>query len=471
MIFGITPTGFVKKTYTDIQAEMGQDLLSYKPDLNLDFRQPAGQIISVCSKVGADIWDEMAEIYAIANPAEASGASLDNNYALLNLVRIDAYPTEVLRVAHYLTGACTIPAGTKVAQSSTNQTFTLQADVVWTGDPTFRFAEFSLQAVNIGQTVTLSVDAIDASHLVVSGDTKTTILEDIADQIGARARVAEEVLFIDGGLVDFSIDNSALELDRFGLAGDYLCDVTGAISCPQNTIDTIVNSVSGWVEVNNPDSGGLGRDTETDAEYRLRAQTYFLYGMATEEGIRQYILNTVEGVQSCRVRSNRTGLVVGELPANSLEVVVSGGNDADLAEAIWYASPAGIELYGITSQSVTDTQGNSQIVKFTRPAFAKVWLQIEFTTNSEEAFPVNGVDMIKRAITTWAASFYSAGRNVYARDILTPINTISGLGDVTVLIGQTTGDIEPLVFNSTALQITYAFTASFDLARIEVTQV
>ena len=47
----------------------------------------------------------------------------------------------------------TIPAGTKVAQSSTNQTFTLQADVVYSGAPTFRFAEFTVYSRSLSSNL------------------------------------------------------------------------------------------------------------------------------------------------------------------------------------------------------------------------------------------------------------------------------------------------------------------------------
>lgn len=471
MSFGVNETGFVKKTYTDIKGELEQYLLSKYPTLDLDPRGTAGHLIAMSTKGFSDAWEELEGLFGLGSPSRATGASLDANYAILDLTRIDASSTEIGNVIHWTTSASPvlIPTGSKARQSGTGRSFTLQGDVTIL-DSSPEVSEYEPSTTSAGQIVSIGISGTTYTYTIKSGDTKEIICE--ALRAALANNVNTEVLTSpEGTLRILGGDTAIVNLDkiRHGAFGTYLCDETGSLSCPQNTLDTIVTPITDWDSVENIEAGALGRDGETDAEYRQRAATYFLFGYGTEEGIRQYILNTIEGVLNCNVRSNRTGLQQGSLPANCLEVVVSGGVDQDLADAIWQVSPGGIQLYGLTTMIVTDSNGDTQTVGFTRPSVACIWVKVLRSLNEEEAFPSDGDRRIQEAIVEWASSFYQAGRNVYARDLLTPINTITGLGDVVVQFGNSLeADTAPTAYSGSPVILDYSKRAEFLTGRIVV---
>lgn len=468
MSFGITSSGLVKKTYTEIKAELEAGFRAAWPTIDLDYTGPAGQLIAQIAKGYADLWDRLQGNYSVLNPNEASDASLDNCYTLLKLTRIDSSPTRVLRVAHWGDNATTIPAGSQVKQGSTGTLFTLDADVVLaSANP--RFVDLTLTTPTNGMVFAITIDGIVYSVTAGSTSTKDTIGAQLVTAIGSRASFASDVLSLDGGDSNMTISALGnLAVSRFANAGDYTCTEDSPLAVPQTTLGTIMTPVSGWTSVSNPDAGVTGRVAETDTEFRSRAATYFLYGKGTEEGIRQYLLNVVAGIQTAAIRSNRTGLTVGDMPPNSFEVIVQGGLDADIADALWLASPIGIEIYGLTSVVVTDSQGFNHTVKFTRPGTALVWIKVQRTLDPEYPYPVDGDAQIKNAIVAWAAGQYTAGKDVYPRAVMTPINTIPGLGDVTVLIGNSVTSTPPTVYAESKLVIPYSSTAEFSLDRIIV---
>jgi len=362
-----------------------------------------------------------------------------------------------------------VTAGSKASQSATGTIYTLEADVTISSS-TPDVSEYQPSTTSAGSIVSIGISGTVYSYTIQAGDTEESICAALRHLLTNDPNT--EVLTSPNGTLrilggDSSIGN--LDVVRHGGFGTYTCDETGALACPQTTLDNIVTPIADWDTVENIEAGALGREAETDVEFRQRAATYFLFGYSTEEGIRQYILNTVEGVLNCNVRSNRTGLQQGSLPANSLEVVVSGGTDQDLADAIWLVAPGGIQLYGLTTMSVVDSNGDSQTVGFTRPSVAYIWVKVMRSLNEEEAFPSDGNRRIQDAIVEWGASFYQAGRNVYSRDLLTPINTITGLGDVVVQFGNSLEvDVTPTTYSSSPVVLDYSKRAEFAIGRIVV---
>lgn len=115
---------------------------------------------------------------------------------------------------------------------------------------------------------------------------------------------------------------TTIGLDGTGIA-IFVNDITGALPCPANTLNTIVTTtVSGWDTINNATSGVVGSDAETESQYRFRlTQTSQINGKSIDGTIESGVFQ-LEGVQSCVVRSNRTKLPI------SIQGVVIDGNSA-----------------------------------------------------------------------------------------------------------------------------------------------
>ena len=476
MSYGVTSTGFVKPTLAELKAQIDAEAQLIWPGLDISGDGKYGQLIGLVLKLLSDAWDAAQEIYTSRDPNQATGASLDNIMSELGVSRIDASPTIAYGVLLWGDNGTLVSAGNKARQSITKQDWTLASDVT-ISTSTARKATFVLSNPSGSTTYTVTIDGTAYTSTSTSKDTAGSAIATAinAGAFGGAASYASGALTVDGTIgyftgVDFAIGTLVnVSLDALASAGQFVCDTEGPIACPIGTLDSITTSVSGWDSVTNPLAGATGRNAETDSELRIRASGFYATGKATDEAIRQAVLNAVSGVVACSVTSNRTPFTdVESRPPKSFETLVEGGDDNEIAQVIWENAPAGIEIYGTTSVTVLDSQGKSQTVKFTRPSYSYIWVKVKRSFNSEESYPADGDALIKQKIVEWALETYNSGDNVYRRSILTPVNEVPGLADVTILLGNTTDGTTPSVYNASDISVPAAYLASFSVDRIIV---
>lgn len=266
---------------------------------------------------------------------------------------------------------------------------------------------------------------------------------------GPRFITTEEVTNSGGSPADVSVDAEAED--------------AGAVVANAATVTEIVTPVSGWNSVTNAADASVGREIETDAELRVRREQLLrVQGAGTVEAIRADVLD-VSGVTQATVFNNPSSTTDGDgVPPHAFEVVVLGGDEADLREAIWAASPAGIQSHGDVSGTITDSQGFSQTVEFSRPTTTDIWVLIELTTDS--AYPVDGDDQVAEAIVAFGDTFL-IGQDVITTQLYSAIFGISGVTDVTKLW---IGTSDPPT-NGNNITIGNRAIASFDTSRVSVT--
>lgn len=476
MTYGVTPTGFVRPTLAELLTSLNTSASTIWPGIDLEADGKWGQLAGLWAKELADAWDCAQEIYTSRNVNEATGASLDNIFAEIGIRRIDATPTVISHVLLWGDNGTLISVGRKARQSTTMLDCTLVNDVT-ISNTSPRKAIFSLSDPVGTVTWGISIAGVAYSY---TGTDKATAGASLASDINAgafhgSATYASGLLTVDGTVdatlsADFTVSAPTnVNVEAVASAGIFSCDTEGPYPFPIGTLDTIMTPVTGWVSVENPLAGATGRNAETDAELRARASGFYATGKATQEAIRQAILNSVPGIVTCSVTSNRTDTPdVDGRPAHSFEVLVEGGSTTDIAAVIWDTCPAGIEIHGTTATTVTDSEGRTQTVKFSRPSYAYIWVKVQRAFNTEETYPTDGDAQIKANIVAWALANYRSGKNVYRRDIMTPVNMVPGLGDVIILLGTTTTISPPGAYAAADLAIGATALALFDVARITV---
>ena len=163
----------------------------------------------------------------------------------------------------------------------------------------------------------------------------------------------------------------------------------GAVQTTPNTITTPVTIVLGVVSVNNPTVlTSLGINEETDAQLRIRRQkSVALSSQGYLSGLLAALLN-INGVTAAFVYENTTGSTDGDgVPGHSIWVIVNGGDDDLIGEAIYSKRNAGCGMKGSETVIIEQADGTSFIVKFDRTASEDLY--IEFT-----ATPLDGVTAI-----------------------------------------------------------------------------
>jgi uncharacterized phage protein gp47/JayE len=243
---------------------------------------------------------------------------------------------------------------------------------------------------------------------------------------------------------------------------------TGPVQAPAGTLTEIETPISGVTAVTNALDAVVGRDTETDAQLRIRRLISLSRpGTATVNGIRNAILE-IDDVIQANVIENDTGLVdIDGRPAYSIECIVSGGTDADVAAAIFESKAAGIQTYGTESEVVVDSQGMSHTIYFSRPTEVPVYLRITITPNTDPnegaVYPSNGDDAVEAAILVYVSANYTLGHDVVLSQLYTPINTIEGIFGILVEVS-----LNGSSWSTSNLSVASDELAIFDSTRITV---
>jgi uncharacterized phage protein gp47/JayE len=207
----------------------------------------------------------------------------------------------------------------------------------------------------------------------------------------------------------------------------------GAISASAGTIITILDAVYGWTGVTNAFDAVVGRLEETDSTLRERRDESVSAAGNNLENSLEGQLKNISGVFDAAVISNGTDAIVDGVPANRFECTVSGGEDADIAEAIWNNTPQGILSFGSVETTHRDSEGNLQNIEYTRPTEIPIYIQVKIWTDSE--FPVGGQNTIKDNIVAYCSETFKIGDDVLISKLYTEINYPVGLERTDILIG------------------------------------
>ena len=272
-----------------------------------------------------------------------------------------------------------------------------------------------------------------------------------------------------GSLVSVvNTENKFVTLSEVVIAGGSVSVIgeaenAGAVQATAGTITVIETPIFGWQSVTNAGDAEVGQNMETDAELRARrvASTMFLATNMVDSLFAQ--LSNIDGVLDALVLDNKTDIVdANGIPAHNFMAIVEGGDNADIAQAIWNNTPQGVDSHGSTTEQITDAQGFSQDVNFTRPTIVPIYHRIDITTNIAE-FPGTGVSDIKQAVTNYGEAQFKIGDDVVLSEFYGAINTIPGILSIDLRIGLAASPT-----GTSNLPITITELSDYDTTQVEV---
>ena len=215
---------------------------------------------------------------------------------------------------------------------------------------------------------------------------------------------------------------------------------TGAISCPAQTIVSVVKSVAGLETVTNDVAGMTGTDVESRIQFeQRRRQSVAINAQGSVDAIRASVAS-VTGVTDILVAENTSNQTINigvtnyPLVPHSIVVSVIGGSDRDIAKAIWQKKNAGCDMNGNTVVAVSDdTYANpapTYQVKFLRPTLTPLMMKITIAKNS--MLPSDAQQKIKTAVINAltgsdGGSRLKMGDTVFASRFYAAIASISPL--------------------------------------------
>jgi hypothetical protein len=494
MAFGITAEGFKAKRLSDIQTETEAAWRGkFGAAFDLDSRTPEGQIRDIEDEREESVWELAEAVSRAYNPKFAEGAQLDNILALSGISRklatfskIDsgrargAFGTIVLKdtiiaVDNDPTAQFKLDADTPINIAAVNERQKLAFSVTPTsGDFKVVFdGEITLSipwnsTASAVQAFMESLVNIGAGNVAVSGSiTSGTGLT--FDFQGALAGLPlPQMSVTENNLVAPTVITPSTLVEG-EMAKSQLCGLTatatGPVAAPTGSLTEIITPVTGLISFTNEEDAVLGRNIEEDPDAKLRREDELSKaGAATRNAIRADVLD-VNDVTAVVVFSNRKSIVdIDGRPPKSVDIVVQGGDEDEIAEAIYNTVADGIETIGAISKNVIDSQGFTEVVKFSRPVEVPIWIQVD-VTKEPSVFPADGAALIKSKILAWGL-LRQIGQDVivFGTDALScSFDDVPGMSDLVFRVGIA---VNPTLDNNVV--IAPREIAMFDTARIQV---
>lgn len=459
MSFGLTNLGFIPKRLNDVRAELEALFRdSFGAGLKLTPDTTFGKFIGILADREASLWELAEAVYNAAYPNSANDISLAR---LGEITGITPNPATRSTAVVYLagTGGTVVPVGSLMAVQDAGDQFRL------TGDVTIEASSFSLTGITrSGSTATATSAGV---HGLVVGDHVFINGADQAEYNGLHAVTAVPT----STTFEYTVSGTpatpatgTLDVDPATL-GNAESAETGPIQALASTLNQIVNAVPGWARVENALDATKGENAETDAAFRTRRLNALKgLGAASLEALRGAVL-LIDGVSQAKVFENASGVTDAQgRPPYSFEALVVGGADQNIVDTIFDKKSAGIDTYGTTSGTATDSQGVNHAIKFSRPAVVAIYLELDLTTNAD--YPADGNTQVESRVLAFGDALDIGEDVVVFPSLVSSFADVPGITDVVVRIGTTPGPTldDNIVIGDTDV-------AEFDSTRIAVMQV
>lgn len=437
--YGVTPQGFVRMRLPEILNGMYDRLESKlgRP-VSRNANSMIGVLLGVVAYESDKQWQLAEADYYARSPISADEGSIDNTLAYTNVMRRPAEHTYLYLVC-YGKNNMLLPANCQ-ARSMDGERYNIDGMNAITLDncvSVTMVAEFAA-----GRRYTIVIDnKLRVDYTAKEHDTQSRIYSELIKQIknGWRAEVRDNKLVLErddrryGGTVSPS---DTLEIEQVGSPIRFIAENAGPIEPKLGTVSMINTNYDGWYAVKNESPAYVGRNTETTDEVRQRyASAVFRKSMTMKESIKAAILELTD-VKNCTVYENRSDVVVDDMKPHSVEVIVHGGDDREIATTIINRLSAGIDTNGNVEIVVTDSEGTEETVKFNRPKEIPIYIMVKIHEYKEEMLPGDLVNIVKSTLVD-AGGNLGMGKDVIAQRFLGSIyRNTQGIGYIELTISK-----------------------------------
>jgi uncharacterized phage protein gp47/JayE len=410
--YGVTSWGFLRKPLSQIMADATATVQGiFGAGIDVAPEGPFGQIIATLAAANDEVWQLEEAIYDSMDPDAADGPRLVNLCGITGTV--PKTPTQSTVTATAIgTNGSTVAALTQFQVAGNGPLFqtsalaTIATLAAWAASSAYAVDQLAQNGGNVYRVIAVAGDATSGSS---GGPTGTA--QSITDHNVTWAYMGAGTAAVNIPCVSVS---------------------TGAVIASAFTLTVIATPVAGLASVNNSAAAVLGQAVETDAQLRLRRTAELQSGGEGSINSMVAALLEVTGVTNAFVYENNTDTTdINSLPPHSVQAVVLGGADADVA-AVVFTKGGGIATYGSSSVVVTDVSGNPNTVNFSRPTDIDVWITVNITVNAD-TYPSGGDALVAQTLLDFGAD-YSVGDDVIV-SALYPVlfDGISGIEDITKL--------------------------------------
>lgn len=450
---GVSLTGFEIKRFPEIVTDLKtdaravfQDLVPLGDSVDTGDSSTIGRFIALYSPQFSDLWELAQQVYAAFDPNSSTGIALDNLVALNGTVRYVASPTTA-DVVVWGDDGLSVPVGTEL-RAMNGDNYTIPTDFTFTTENNIGFV-VTLPVVVEGETYSITITRGTTTTILeyeaLPGDTSVDVLTYFYDAIspdplfistfnGTELKIETESIFVP--IVVFT----NLQATKIKLRVSAENQVNGNIPLSANTLNQISTPVLGWDSVNNPFAGVPGSTEETDEELRTRfSLNKYISAVNINESLYSALVN-IAGVIEVRIVENNTGTYdpIFDLPGHSFKPIVLGGDEDEIAAAVWLNQPLGIGSEGNTSVEIVDSEEFPHEIHFERPTAVPTYIELEI--ESTGSMTANAEASIKASLVEYFSNMRLGEEVVYSR-LFTPINETPGFQVNSLAIGTVPGSL------------------------------
>jgi uncharacterized phage protein gp47/JayE len=209
------------------------------------------------------------------------------------------------------------------------------------------------------------------------------------------------------------------------VSGQAQCTVAGPVRVISGDLTKIQTIIFGWDTVTNTADATPGRLVENDPTLRVRrAKSVAIPSQSMVDGLYAALAN-LAGVDDVVVYENPYGITdARRLPPHSINAIIDGGLNADIANAMWTKASMGVTKVGGITYTVLDAQANPQTMAWDTPSDVDVYITVVLTRapNSYEE------SSIKNALVNYGIDTSRIGQSVPVFDLASPINDLNITG-------------------------------------------
>jgi uncharacterized phage protein gp47/JayE len=482
MTYGVTSEGFIIKRADVLKADLERDLRAeFGDDLDLTPSSPFGQLVAGLVPGRTELWALGQALYNAGSPSGARGVHAEDLAAYSLLSRVLAAPSTVVGILRGTEGTV-VAAGKQASVGQTGSLFAL-TDAVTITTATVLRVDVSIGNVSTETDYVITLGETTYTYTSTNSTTEEAILAGLSALVGDDYEVATIDLDGDGEAETLRVEvpdqetpvsvsgSTDLVIQPWSPA-TFQATQTGPIVAPPRSLTNIETPVSGWEAVDNLMSETIGRDTELDDALLVRmTASSSARASASAQAIWSALTNEVDGVSYASVTENDTAVTNSAgVPAYSVEAVVQGGADEDVARAIYLKKAGGIRSYGRNDRhTFVNDQGQEVTIHFTRPTTIYAHLRVTKTLYLEESYPIDGDTLLKSLLVAYGQTLGMGHDLIAKRFEGQAVLQVPGLEDCSLEVALTTnpGDT-PTYVSATRWAVAATQLVDFTTTRVVV---
>ena len=251
--------------------------------------------------------------------------------------------------------------------------------------------------------------------------------------------------------------------------GSFTAEESGVIDLPEDTTINIVTPLANLSGVYYEEGNviNIGKDYETDQEFRERwLLTSSTAGANTEDGLRKALLELVNTKSDLKIFENRTNQTVDGLEPHTQRIVINSAyDDETIAQTIFDKLVDGnmAGLQGSISITVSDSEGQTETIKFDRAAVQDIYLKVRVSIRSGVSLATAQTNIKENIMKYISNHSFDMGSKIFANMFASSVYEVDGVTGISEL--KISGNGSSWV---DVIQLTETQVPNFDSTRIQV---